>query len=147
MYGPNTITHILSGKAISKEIRAHFLADAALIIKLVSSFFPKLRKFMLTDEDEEDLACGNSVLENQILRADEIDELQQLYSGIDLDDFDLQSIKKSKVLDNLKSKLETKKENVTHHSRTAKLWVQYMQYVDIIKSFMRAQRQGNCRIT
>ena len=102
---------------------------------------------MLTDEDEEDLACGNSVLENQILRADEIDELQQLYSGIDLDDFDLQSIKKSKVLDNLKSKLETKKENVTHHSRTAKLRVQYMQYVDIIKSFMRAQRQGNCRIT
>ena len=41
---------------------------------------------MFTDEEGEDLACDNSVLENQSLRADEIDELQQLYSGIDLDD-------------------------------------------------------------
>ena len=39
-------------------------------------------------------------------------------------------------MDKLKSKLELKKESVAHQSRTAKLWVQYMRYVDIITSKM-----------
>ena len=74
-YGPNTVTHIFSGKAMSRALRAHLLVDVALIIKLISSFFPKSRNFMLTDEEGEDLASDNSVLENQILSADEIEEL------------------------------------------------------------------------
>ena len=36
VYGPNTVTHIFSGKAISRALRAHFLVDAALTIKLIS---------------------------------------------------------------------------------------------------------------
>ena len=41
----------------------------------------------MEDEEGEDLASDNSVLENQILSADEINELQQLYSGINLENF------------------------------------------------------------
>ena len=37
-------------------------------------------------------------------------------SAIDSEDFDLENIKKSKVLDKFKSKLELKKENVAHQS-------------------------------
>ena len=33
-YGPQTVGHILSGKAVSRAIRAHFLLEAALMIKL-----------------------------------------------------------------------------------------------------------------
>ena len=75
VYGPNTVIHIFSGKAMSRALKAHLLVDVALIIKLISSFFPKSRNLMLTDEEGEDLASDNSVLENQILSADEIDEL------------------------------------------------------------------------
>ena len=106
---PNTVTHIFSGKDISRALKSHFLVDAALTIKLISSFFPKSRHFMLTDEEGEDLASDNSVLENQMLNADEIDELQQLYSVIDSEDFDLESIKKSKVLNKLKSSWSSRK--------------------------------------
>ena len=75
VYGPNTVTHIFSGKAMSRALKVHLLVDVALIIKLILSFFPKSRNFMLTDEEGEDLASDNSVLENQLLSADEIDEL------------------------------------------------------------------------
>ena len=37
-------------------------------------------------------------------------------SAIDSEDFDLENINKSKVLDKFKSKLELKKENVAHQS-------------------------------
>ena len=60
---------------MSRALKAHLLVDVALIIKLILSFFPKSRNFMLTDEEGEDLASDNSVLENQLLSADEIDEL------------------------------------------------------------------------
>ena len=71
LYGPNTVTRIFSGKAISRALRAHFLVDSALTIKFISSFFRKSRNFMLTDEEGEDLARDNSVPESQILSADE----------------------------------------------------------------------------
>ena len=71
LYGPNTVTRIFSDKAISRALRAHFLVDSALTIKFISSFFPKSRNFMLTDEEGEDLARDNSVPESQILSADE----------------------------------------------------------------------------
>ena len=71
LYGPNTVTRIFSGKAISRALRAYFLVDSALTVKFISSFFPKSRNFMLTDEEGEDLARDNSVPESQILSADE----------------------------------------------------------------------------
>ena len=114
VYGPNTVTHIFFGKVISRRLRGYFLVNATLTTKLISSLFPESINFVLTDEKGEDLASDNSVPENQILSADEIDELQQLYSGIDLEDFDLESIKKSKTLNKLKSELELKRENVAH---------------------------------
>ena len=51
VYGPDTATCIFSGKAISRVLRGHFLVDAALTIKFISSFFPKSRNFILTDEE------------------------------------------------------------------------------------------------
>ena len=42
---------------------------------------------MLEDEKGQDLATDSSLLENQIQRADEINQLQQLYSGINLENF------------------------------------------------------------
>ena len=78
MNGPNTVTHIISGKAISRALRKHFLVDAALTIKLISSFFQKSKNFMLTGEKGVDLGNDNSALENQILSDEEINELQQL---------------------------------------------------------------------
>ena len=42
----------------------------------------------------------------------------------------------SKIIENFKSELSSK-------SRTAKLWIQYLEYINIIKLFIRAERTGN----
>ena len=39
-YGPNTVTHMMSGKAISGAIHGHFLVEGALVNKLVSALLP-----------------------------------------------------------------------------------------------------------
>ena len=35
------------------------------------------------------------------------------------------------------------KEYLSEHSRTAKLWIQYIHYINIVKRFIRAKRTGN----
>ena len=37
VYGENAVTHILSGKAVSRAIRAHFLLQSALILKVITT--------------------------------------------------------------------------------------------------------------
>lgn len=34
-YGPNAVIHIMSGKAIARALRGHFLVDAALTMKIM----------------------------------------------------------------------------------------------------------------
>ena len=36
IYGTNTVVHIMSGKAIARVVRGHFLIEAALVTKLLS---------------------------------------------------------------------------------------------------------------
>ncbi len=41
VYGPNAINHIMmSGKAISRALRGHFLVEAALVNKLIAAVLP-----------------------------------------------------------------------------------------------------------
>ena len=61
-----------------------------------------------------------------------------------MEDKDLFSDKlgKSEVLSKLRHLIDEKVENVSV-SRTAKLCIWYMRYLDIIKYFIRAERSGN----
>ena len=40
IYGKNTVTHMFSGKAISRALRGHFLVDSALMVKSSSIIIP-----------------------------------------------------------------------------------------------------------
>ena len=93
---PNAVTSFLARHYQCFRAKGAFLSWSYLAIKPISSFFPKSKKLILTDEEGEYLAIDNSVLRNRILSADEIDELQQLYSGIDSEDFDLETQKSLK---------------------------------------------------
>ena len=37
LYGENAVTHILSGKAVSRALKAHFLLQSALILKVITT--------------------------------------------------------------------------------------------------------------
>ena len=54
VYGPNAVEHILSGKAISRALRDHFLIASALNSKLLSIFFPAHVERIELDTKEED---------------------------------------------------------------------------------------------
>lgn len=53
VYGKNTVPHIISGKAISRALRAHFLAESALVCKLMIPLVDGVRQNVTHEEDEE----------------------------------------------------------------------------------------------
>ena len=56
----------------------------------------------------------------------------------------IEEVCSEEVLGRLQSKLNEKKEMMT--MRTAKLWVQYLNMVDILRRFLKAERTGNWKL-
>ena len=40
IYGPNAVSHMMSGKAVSRVLRGHFLVEAALVNKFILAVLP-----------------------------------------------------------------------------------------------------------
>ena len=40
IYGPNAVNHIMTGKAVSRALRGHFLVESALVNKLMVAILP-----------------------------------------------------------------------------------------------------------
>ena len=142
-YAPNSVLHILSGKAIARALRAHFIADAALTMKLLAPIFPKEKNMVpnSTKESgqEKELAESDHHASDDILSIEEVSELEMMYSNTE---FDSNAIESSTVLAKISNYLVRTKENLSSESSTAKLWIRYMGYVDVIKHFIRAERRG-----
>ena len=49
----------------------------------------------------------------------------------------------SDVLEKISNNLSHKIDDLSAKSRTAKLWIQYIQYVNIVKLFIATERTGN----
>ena len=106
VYAKNTVPHIMSGKAVSRALRAHFLVESALttlVLEKVSSF---------NDHKENLHLIYNNLLDNKIT----IDQVN--------DHSDVTS---------LQIDVENVKTNLSKQSRTAKLWIQYLHYISLIK--------------
>ena len=126
-YGPNAVLHMLSGKAVARAQRGHYLVEAALGIILVqrlttaSSEYKSLQDFTFTPDD-----IKNIFSEYQTVMTDGL-----------TDSFPSASLR---LLD---TGLTLLKSELIQNSRTAKLWLQYMDYVSILKLFIQAERTGN----
>jgi hypothetical protein len=119
-YGSVTISHMLSGKAESRAVRGHMLADAALHAIL-------LRDIVNSGVD---------------VTGEVIDKLRDLYTSlldksfVPPDDATLMP----DCVEKLQDSVVIRKTEIAAQSRTAKLWVQYLDYVQILKDFIRADR-------
>ena len=116
VYATNSVKHIISGKAVSRALRGHFLVESALM----SLLFQKMI------DDGVDFSSLENIYQ---------DLLKETTSLANVND-DHNVIAISKALEIIKIELSDK-------SRTAKLWIQYMEYISIIKMFIRAERTGN----
>lgn len=142
-YGSTSVVHMLSGKAYSKAVRGHFLVEGALVFKL-------LMQLVHQNVGESDMG---SECEDEFSALDVPDVLELVNTAINEkvncdnervhdDDDSLQN----KCLLKLKKSLDRLMERVSSRSRTAKLWIQYIHYVRILKYFIMAERIGNWKM-
>ena len=163
----------MSGKAVSRALRGHFLVEAVLMNKLVSNFLPqKLKGDELAknveigdnyekengdqeeqseDEDEnyeehylngedntqetvnniEPVACIEKVLNEEEIRS-----LTQLYELVRSGKAKDADILQSAELKKLEKNVKDLKNDLAVNSPTAKLWLQYIDYVELLKLYM-----------
>ena len=120
VYAENSVTHIISGKAIARSMQVHTLAESALMTLLLEKliedtkvdcerlqwYYEKALTCEFNDETFDEMISSNTF----IAIADEVSEL--------------------------KTKLKAK-------SRTAKLWLLYLDYISVAKLFILAERTSD----
>lgn len=168
VYAPNTVTHMLSGKALARAVRGHYLVDSALNALIACKAFnfplPKDECIIETEETENqegpiDWQTDRSSQQlDQSLDA-EMEEDETFPDDAENIDRDLEAalymydqlltgerspdcFGLEEVFDQLHLKLENEKLRVGE-GRTAKLWLQYMVMVDLLREFIKAERTGN----
>jgi len=119
---------MLAGKAYNRAVRGHLLLDSALHVML-------MRGLINCDSDE----CS-------ALSQANIDALRQLYDGVIEGTCNTQELEPPQCLIQLSNSLEELKVALSAKSRTAKLWLQYMKYVQTLKAFLRAERTSNWKL-
>ena len=156
IYASKAVDHILSGKAIARAVRAHLLVDAALNTLLASKAFNLTAQshYETYIEDDCDVEILNDngmekALEERLPLTDGADcllkDARLLYEKLMAGSITAEEVSKASVLRIIKDSLYKERE-VLQFSRTAKIWLQYMDMVDILRCFIKADRCGNWRL-
>ena len=140
LYGKSTVPHLISGKAVSRALRGHFLVELALVCQLMVPLISMEND--LEEDDIENETCNNTTPGTTVVRIDDL--LIEIENMTD-------AIKENKVVEmhedssllKLRISLEEYKTLLGDSSRTAKLWLQYLYYIDIVRLFVRAERVGD----
>ena len=119
VYAEHTVSHIISGKAVSRALRANFLTEAALILLLLKQVF---------DDD----MINSSHFNDQLTDALQHDNIASKEEFLQTD-----------LCRNVNKNLEELKMALSENSRTVRLWILYIYYLDVLKKFIIAERTSN----
>src|SRR6218665_1725628 len=127
-YGPNTVTQMMSGKAVSRALRGYILVDAALNAVALQ---------MLSSN-----TCKELNIDCELLTSDVINEVTVLYERLmdNSDEDAVNAVLSSEAVNTIDSVLRKFKAQLTSRSRTAKLWLQFMNNIETVRLFIRAER-------
>ena len=130
-YGPNIVVHMLAGKAVARALRGYFLVAAALEVLLVKQILSG--------------TVGMDHEEPQILSDDDVCALKDLYAGcLDGTIADATSdVESSSAMARFDDLMQMLKAHLAAESRTAKLWLQFLSYIQTIRMFIRAEHTSN----
>ena len=117
---------MMSGKAVSRAVRGHLLLFAALL------------NILLSKSLNLPLPCSQ---EDVTKEHTQIGELQQLYSSLMKKEQSVSDVCSSELLGYVHDILSEKTSAMD--GRTGKLWVQYLEMVQLLMKFIRAERTGN----
>lgn len=172
-YGQNVVVSMLSGKAISRAVRGHFMVDSALTNRLLDAVISRstnvdcqtrepqfcsdtlhttsaeisseassssVQVTAITENDGTDSMNYN---EPEKLDQSEVNIITDLYEKVFDGSLPVSAVSDSKELLKLEQILCTYRALLAERSRTAKLWLQYMEYIQVLKKFIRAERTGD----
>ncbi|MES9882369.1 MAG: hypothetical protein ABW185_15970 [Sedimenticola sp.] len=153
VYGSNAIVHMMTGKSIARALRGLYLIDMALTTKLLATVLPCQSSDNETGISQSISGSTRSMvieLQNHSDIEDEISVLtEEQVNGVQklIDDVLDQSIPPDAIADSpdltaLNEAVESTKTVLSTKSRTAKLWIHCLQYIEVIKEFISCERLG-----
>ena len=167
IYGENAVKHMMTGKAVSRALRGHFLIESVLTKKILKILLPDAWVAEPTEADlergnedkerqdawigesmEVDLVGGNNNEERQLIETKrevtkETEEIEELLASFIDGEVTIDDVSGSEAVQNLEICLQRCKDYLSSKSRTSKLWIQYLEYISILKLFIYAERTGN----
>ena len=140
VHARNMATHMMTGKAASRAIRGHLLVDAALSSTLLADVY---NVPVLTKDAVEAQPCHDETNEKETIDSviTDLTEARKLYMKTMSFSLLVEDVCSAEVLQQIKSKLSTKKKSMTMH--TSCLWLQYQNMIDILKKFTKAEWTGH----
>ena len=167
----NTVTHILSGKALARAVRGHLLVDSALNAMAAAETFnmwplEATKTCGPADPESDERLTEDDPLSASSLSVSEVMDVSswsgsgemdvdsgeesasatldkdlaaavELYDKVVSGELSVQDLCSSRCLDKIQEKLEAQKIQMAA-KRTSKLWLQYMEMVDILRLFIKA---------
>ncbi|XP_065915240.1 uncharacterized protein [Dysidea avara] len=143
VYAPNAVVHMLNGKATARALRGHLIVDAALNALILASTFgiPIPQCSEITNEETEEVAEISQTHDDFFDNTD-LKEAAILYERLVQGSITADHVCEHATLARIDDSLQNKKE-ILKTSRTAKLWLQYMDMIDVLRKHIRAERIGN----
>ena len=134
--------------------------EGALVNKLISALLPcELESNLICSESEGDSGADDVVdamtnppifesdKENSNgapkLNSNEVRKICEFYQGFQKGSMSISEIAESTEVLKLEECLVKHKALLGEQSPTAKLWLQYIEYIETLKLFIRAERSGN----
>ena len=122
VYAENSVEHMISGKAVSRSLRAHFLVESAL-------------KGLLFDLAIDDFEVDYQPLKLLVEQMEHMEEDKKLDA--------VHEFLESKTMFDINSAFEDISTRLAAQSRTSKLWLLYLHYISVLKKFIFAERTSN----
>lgn len=138
VYASNAVSHMFSGKAIARVVRGYFLTDTSLTSLMLSHIY----NIPLQDSEEAtqiDEYNDQNTKDTELFGADKM--LEKLINK----ETTVGEVCQDHLVNRIKSKLEQFR--TSHQTyRTSNLWFQFMDMVDILRRFIKAERIGDWKL-
>ncbi|KAG1687728.1 hypothetical protein GQR58_008303 [Nymphon striatum] len=154
IYANNTVTHMLNGKAIQRAVRGLLLVDAALNAMMVSAEFnippPRMAPRGNAVDVEDDVNVNNGPDSDPAVTQhdpsddatlSDLEKIGNLYDGLLTGNSTVEDACQSEELIRVTDRLQTSQQFMKS-SRTAKLWLQFMKMMEILRKFLKGERLG-----
>ena len=146
MHQQRWFVHMLSGKAISIAIRGHFLVYTALALLMITEIYEIdiniLDKIHWDDKENTAHEVDDNDSEHGVNIPDEVTELLHVIDKLLDGSISVTELGENNAVKTLKKRIQAFKDSFGQN-RTAKLWIEYMNMIDLLRQFITAERSGH----